>query len=449
MYPGQSGFPTGVISNACAAVGGYYVSSWYHFLHGESYQGLVGVAGNSTWVPAGGYTPYGNPRADLPVEDWNTVYNHFLLAQNAGVVPEGVGWSNVGWFCYSQSLEKQEGQVHATSTVEAKADGVNYSETSNQDGFVGLKISADWDSTVELKFSHDFTFSPRGETKFASDADKPFNEEYRYSGTDAYGDNIEGRSPSNNRIDSDKGYAEATWSSNANLANESVGNTHSEKIEQTGTIRIRRDEGKSNTYTTSWICRKVGNYNTHLDFNVDSVDYSVKRSTRACVKITFVKDPSGDPGPYSAGVSGDDKTGTMFIGESSTIGWKSSATSAPTRRLEEYQAVRYLVSPGVTQTNSVKVAGNSRASKNSSPCTVALSNVTGRDCSVAKSKDWRKSNGDVKQEIDEDEDGKPFYVRNNPSYNDENSVVVPEIYHNTTSALGAKYCNTMGYKFQY
>lgn len=107
-------FPSGTVSSRCADVGGYYVSSWYHYLHGEEYRGLIGVAQNSIWNvgPGTGGAVYGHPKNGAPEPvpiaevqaDFEEAkkYDESHKSSN-GYVPiigDGVDWGNIGWFCW-------------------------------------------------------------------------------------------------------------------------------------------------------------------------------------------------------------------------------------------------------------------------------------------------------------------------------------------------------------
>lgn len=445
---GQGNYKGGTISPECAAVGGYYVSQWYWF-HGDNftdYRGKLGIAENSifndNWSGTGGGTKYGNnslPASEQPVPI-GTVYEHFNTAKAAGVVGEGVTDANVGWFCYSDDLKEKVGNIHGTSTISASASGISYdAQTSNTDGYIWMKISADWNDTVIINFSHNLTFTPAknasGETYTFNG--EGFDEKYRYYGTDDDG------SGSNKQHFSNPNYRGKVWSGN-------TGDGSSTTVETTTVTvsnpKVGNDSMKS--YTTGWICRQVGDYASVLTFKGNSApDYTEPKDTKACMKITFVKDPDGGPKDSKGNVAGSAETGTMFIGESASIGWSSSARGVATRRLKAYRAIRYLVDPGSHNTKT-SVAGLDRSSDGPKDYIKGLGSINVRNVDIAQA---AKNNGD-KYDLEKvwDNPGTSTVdVSGDSLYGVTTEVVVPEVYHGSTSSIGAKYCNTAGYKFQY
>lgn len=444
-YVGESGFPSGTIGAECASVGGYYVSSWYHFLHGTTYVGLVGVAQNSIWNDYAtlydstkGGTAYGNPSAPIQPTSITEVKDAFDTAVGAGVVPGNVTWENVGWFCYDDSLKEKKGEVHAKSTITATTDGATYSEESDEDGFVGIKISTK-SGTVNVTFGQTFTFSNEDGYDFTTDSpSKTFNEAYTYIGTKKNGESAVN--------------ASRTWDATANSNSLTWSPT-----EDKNTITVNLDEGE----VTQPICRKAANYATKLNFKGNEVEYNdPKKTTEACIIIERPKTPGPDNVSSSPSISGNNSTHTMYTGESSSIGWNTKVDNkvkkikpnnnggtikAETRRLKRYKVISYLVDPGLTRNvgdASMAIAENTNYSSNNL-CDyikgqLGTSNV--RSCGIVNGE-----NNDAAKERDKTWDDA---TSDNFSYSHTQGVVVPENY-GSASSIGAKYCTTMGYKFQY
>lgn len=448
-YVGESGFPGGVIGAECASVGGYYVSSWYHFLRGTTYVGLVGVAQNSIWNDYAtlydstkGGTAYGNPSAPIQPTSITEVKDAFDTAVGAGVVPSNVTWENVGWFCYDDSLKEKKGEVHAKSTITATTDGATYSEESDEDGFVGIKISTD-SGTVDVSFGQTFTFKP-GKDANGNDYDfttdnpsKTFSDKYTYIGTKKDGSSAisVGR-----QWDATANSNSLTWSPS----------------EDKNTITVTLDEGE----VTEPICRSAKNYNTELNFKGTSEpEGSNPASTEACIVIERPKKPGPEEENLSPSITGRNSTDPMYIGEGSSIGWNTKVynkvkklkyndngnLTVKTRRLKRYKVISYLVNPNLQRTvnnTTESVAGNSSYSSNNLcdyiRSVLGASNVSG--CGVVKGRD-----NDASKDRDEtwDEATTDEYP-----YRKEQAVVVPENY-GSGSSIGAKYCTTMGYKFEY
>lgn len=353
------------------------------------------------------------------------------------------------WFCWNPDLrdEEKHGIIYGTSDITVIADDVEYKATSGKDGYVGLKVSASAGSAVKIEFGHSLTFKPKSDDDDFTDSGKKFVETYEYSRTNKNGDQViheevtdaDGKKKTKNS----KTYK---WTVNSINNNNPI--TNDEVREKDITVRATdEDFGSGKIYTTKSICSKIGSYASRLTFDGDDVMYKTNKSTRACVKITFVKDPSGSP--KSGSVSGADSTGPMFIGEGSSLNWTSRAIGVPTRRLSSYRATSYLVDPDLRNDTSANVAGNSRYTTNDKLCdhirSVIGDRITG--CGNYKiSKSWDTSSTKASEErvySATDAGGSPT------DRTDTASVVVPEQYNGSTSALGAKYCNTMGYKFQY
>ncbi len=407
-------FPGGTIYG-CGTVGGYYRSSW--FRNGNPGD-LVGIAQNSQWATFGGPSAY-NPAA----MEIGGVQEAFNIALAAGVVPEGVNWGNVGWFCYSEKLKDKKAEVHAKAKVSVQTGPYDLSEESEEDGYVGVKISTDQD-VVPVTFEHTFIFRPEDGYDFSSDH-KAFSEAYKYGGKTA-GESV--------------AFKNKTWNSESGNEFQTVVEKH--------TVNVPVGEGKTVT-----ACRTVKEYKTKLTFKYDgAVEYNTPNGTaKACIEITRPSDP-GSPDSSDPVTVGGSFTGVLFAGEKASIGWNTSAQAVPTRRLKSFRAFSFLVSPDVGYSDSivngdrryaVKVGGTTRI-----PCDYIVGKLGASN--VVCSSYVQKSNGTVDSPYHAKVwDEIPLKKDRSHTYSGKSeSVIVPEQFVGRSS-IGAKYCTSLGYRFQY
>lgn len=167
-------------------------------------------------------------------------------------------------------------------------------------------------------------------------------------------------------------------------------------------------------------------------------EYAVSGQTgdgysEACVTITRPESPTGI-GPFS----GNTDEALMYAGETSKIGWNTNATYYATRRLVEWQAIAFLVPVNININNSNPnlVVGNLNKTypnhTNQTPCeyyhTLNWSNCSVIDGHSAIT-NFGSSNGS-------------HHYPSSSSDHAEDTIVVP-------NEVGAKYCNSFGYHWEY
>lgn len=155
--------------------------------------------------------------------------------------------------------------------------------------------------------------------------------------------------------------------------------------------------------------------------------------SQACVTVTRPENPTGT-GP----ISGTTDDALMYAGETSKIGWNTDATYYATRRLVEWQAIAFLVPVNINVNNSNPnlVVGNLNKTypnrTNQTPCNY-YGALSWSNCSVidghSATTNFGTSNG-------------THHYPSSSSDHAEDTIVVP-------NNVGAKYCNSFGYHWEY
>lgn len=163
--------------------------------------------------------------------------------------------------------------------------------------------------------------------------------------------------------------------------------------------------------------------------------------SEACIEITRPENPpEGGPDPYGPKNNGSSNADVMFAGEQTNIGWKVEAKSVPTRRVMDYSAVGFVVQDNVA---SAAAMNSGMAHQPSDPCAyfgskAALVSFGGTTCA--------EFSGDGLS-VAENTDGlSGIKVEKIPSssgaFTKQINIAVPD-------NVGAKYCNSYGYKWGY
>lgn len=167
--------------------------------------------------------------------------------------------------------------------------------------------------------------------------------------------------------------------------------------------------------------------------------------SEACIEITRPADPpegGDDPDPYGPKNNGSSNADVMFAGEQTNIGWKVEAKSVPTRRVTDYSAVGFVVQDNVANASALKTNMAERSQPND-PCTyfgskATLVNFGGTKCA--------EFSGDGLN-VAENTDGlSGFKVETIPN---SEGAFVKQIDIAVPDNVGAKYCNSYGYKWGY
>ncbi len=143
----------------------------------------------------------------------------------------------------------------------------------------------------------------------------------------------------------------------------------------------------------------------------------------ACAEITRPEDPYGDA--MSTGTA--DST-IMFAGEDADISWNTYATSYPTRRLSEWQALAYRT-PVRYNFDNIDISGTLYSSNRyrGTPCAYLSPKMHHDYCKIIGNRSGYLNYGASETEH---------------QYEEEEDVIVPD-------TVGAKYCNTFAYKHEY
>ncbi len=334
-------------------------------------------------------------------------------------------------------------------------------QTSDWDKAVGLKVSTDSDS-LQFTLSHNMSFS-------IEDSNRNI---WRYWDSCAYtvgsGENI--------TCVGDWVYVGSSTSLSYELTGD-TGKVAENSKSENGTYKAGIDKNTqnqnelvaSNTYTISGmepgktyrVCHKIKytpkSYTTPItekliwtgpwsigpqwiygtpQANGDSED------SEACIEITRPENPpeGGDPDPYGPKNNGSSNADVMFAGEQTNIGWKVEAKSVPTRRVTDYSAVGFVVRDDVA---SAAAMNSGMAHQPSDPCAyfgskAALVSFGGTTCA--------EFSGDGLS-VAENTDGlSGIKIEKIPSssgaFTKQINIAVPD-------NVGAKYCNSYGYKWGY
>ncbi len=321
-------------------------------------------------------------------------------------------WGDTSWFCwdeeewgYDDVEESETGQFQSASGVQIDDQGIG-EQWSDKDDKVTVKVST---NSVEfpVKFKHKIYYS--GEYKDAKT-------ELEYSGS---GEDEDG--------------GEFSVKDKANLDSEG-------SLVKTQDVKIKLNPGDTKT-----VCRsvsydpknisisKTGKQNSDGeligDWTYGAVSSSGSGSSTACVEVYRPKDPgdNGD-GPSS---SGSGTSSVWFAGETATLGWKATADATQTRRVTQYQPIGFLVKDNVT-VNTDTLSGDFDGTS-SDPCAY----YTGKlgESALEYCNDLTTSY--TSSGISEEQQKQSYTVDN-----DNLSVVVPD-------GVGYKYCNSLGFKWQY
>lgn len=438
----QGVFPGGVI-NGCGEVGGFYrlAPFWY---------GQLGNQGGL--LPRNNFQGLGENFPMIPGDyDDTKVMQEFAIAKKAiksdgsKVIPDDITESNVSGFCYDEKLKEMEAEVHARATVSVNNGVYDLSETSEEEGYVGLKIALGaGQDTVEVNFEHTFYFRPTSDYNVSYDG-KPFKADYKYTHPDF--SNAKSR----------------TWESATGI------NVSELKESRKATISFTGDNANAKVIE---VCSSVTDYKINLNIKYDgTIEYPRPGTTgtaKACITVTRPDLPGPSSNSVQPIVSGRPGTETMFIGEASELSWNTSATTTLAHRLKGYTTVSYLVSPGLdSDTGMNAVTGinyyNYGTTGNThTPCDFFTNKLTTNiaECGASKkdggsrSKTYANTNvyaPDLPTTAETKNQGKnkrnptKTFVYPNPTQD----IVVPAEFKTGVSSVGAKYCTTFAYRFKY
>lgn len=363
-------------------------------------------------------TNYHWPTGFAGDKDWSTAYRAFQLAEANGATNHA--WRDVSAFCYSPEFEYKdtEGSVQSSSGVTVQSQGSDisfHSEESDKDGSVTLKISTN-DETVNVDFFHKIHYS--GIAKEAGSRDVYDNVPIKWS--TEWGGNASGSA------------SRGTFNTNG------VASNTGKEASKTSNYTIHTKKGETVTYcqTISYNPKNIkmrGKPVTNSEGQVLYYHYSIlsqsnNGSSKACIEITRPNMPPDDPepnvypGPY---VSGGNGAEALYVGENTTVGWRARVKGVPSRRYAGYQTVNYLVRAGEPYIETID--DDVKMYRGSDVCSYVGTQRSYKCKEMASNyrADTRSDNSDV-----------------NETYVKEDYVITPDL-------VGDKYCNTMGYKFEY
>lgn len=170
-------------------------------------------------------------------------------------------------------------------------------------------------------------------------------------------------------------------------------------------------------------------------------DYS-----EACVVITRPEDPTppgGEVGPYS---TGNGESGPMYAGETTTLGWSGKTQAYWTRRLMQWKAVDFQrpVSASQNSTNGNLLSGKI----NFDVCAWFRSNgpLINNRCEIAAG-----GNGGDDERFGDGISHARVWSDGWPSNKSKDLMSVGTFSENmkVPNEVGSKYCNSLGFQFQY
>lgn len=369
---------------------------------------------------------------------WQTAYDKFLYIANNGTVdgPNGqkLGWSDVSIFCGNKPDDpgpdpdpvKQKGTFWSKSSVSIPAQGdvSAHNETSPKDGEVDVKFSTN-QASVNVTFSHRlfygknlYQISDGNQEEIGEDTPSKFHAATTKYRVLQQGKEIQARTDFDTGGSGDKS-----------------GNTVKET---TVTISLNPGETKSVCQQIKYIPKSVTmkgdpvlndkNEVVRYEFKQNNARNNGNDGSRACVKVTRPKaptdnPPAGYPGPT---INGNPNGKVVFAGEDGGLEWKAKAESYLTRRYAAHQAIAYSVDPSIPYANGI---------------TSGSSEYKGTDvCSYYTSSS--KHGGNCKYYINESVTNSGANFTTPADVGKKVNVVVPE-------TIGQKYCNSLGYKYQY
>lgn len=431
-------FPGGTITG-CKKVGGYFVSSWFY--NGDS-DNLVGIAANNTWAGQGGWHTYNTAAGAMPIGE---VEAAFITARDVDkVVPAGVTWNTVGWFCSKQppggcpedhpyyptceppepEPEYGDAEFYSQSTVEVFDPEISggHKETTDRNGQVKVYFSVnEYTTHAEVEFSHLVGYDNGSNTKLTSgDTADDGTVFTKWKVTGAY------------TVAKTKWGDVTPWEGHT---------TSPSEAKQRVSFDWAEDEygDKEKCSTITYNHRSVGltktpvyecdEYSCWIDHYEWSAGYGDTGSSSVCAVVTRPKPPEDDPGPTTP--NGDVDSKVMFAGETTKLRWVGiKGIGVPTRRLRDERSIKFVVDeiPGFDSNKLAKVPTtkldpcqlyNQRFGTNSKYCGIHVQ--TEHDTS-------EQSTVGEKYEF--------------PYSPEEEDFKVP-------NEVGYKYCNSFGYKFEY
>lgn len=423
---GTKNAPGGTISG-CEKYGGFYVLGLEVYIPSTmtslNYQ--RGIVRTNLVVEGGGKY---NFRKESNSASWDTAKTAFEAAEKANAT-NGYTWqSNLGWFCYDKSWGpppetppttddvSSSGSVWSRSGVSTRAQGdvSNHIEKSDDDGKVTLKISTDMDS-VQVDFFHEIHY-----TGIAKES----------GSRDVY-DNVPIKWNTNWSGDVSGSVGQGTFNTDGVMSNSG------KEATRTSSYTIPTKKGETVTY-----CQKIGYSPKRVTMKGDPVTdseghilyyhYRVVSATgsedsEACIEITRPTKPTDDPEPETypgPKISGGNGVDVLYVGEDTDVSWSSRVKGVPTRRYVGFQTANYLIYSNQGYSETIGQDNES---------------YVGADvCSYSRtlgSYDCQTMDGNFR---DAKDDNSPFEEK----YGAQKTVITPDL-------VGDKYCNTMGYKFEY
>lgn len=409
VVPGDN-FTTGGTISGCAEVGGYYRLGFVYYRDDGN--------GNILEVSP---IQRGLQNVDARVhfeghgfENWNTVHDKFLQAQDAGVT--STTWGGTSYFCYSDDIvsKKGKGDFYSTSTVTVNDPDITGGKTvtSGRDGTASIEFSTD-KATVTVDFSHTIGYDHGSFTMNSNDTTSGDTVTSNWSVTDAYP--VGSTSWGALRPDSDH-------TTTPDSAKKSVPITLEPGETKTKCSKIKYDH-KNVKLKGTWVCDARNAYGNCISSHYDySASYSGNGSSKVCVTVTRPDSPGGEP----KNPGGDANSKIMFAGEDTRLWWDGiHAKSQETRRLSGWKSIKFQVNQAAEYNeNNFKIDSNSK----SDPCSMYRARFGG---TLAECKDHESGNWNTSSSSTHDH-----------TYSKDASVKVPDY-------VGHKYCNSFGYSFEY
>lgn len=397
--------------------------------------GIYKGAGAQGWVNNVNYVSAATWDGDI---SWDAAYDYFIfIADNNGQVagPNGqkLGWSDVSMFCGNDPEhppdEPQTGTFWSKSSVSVGTQGdvSAHTETSTKDGEVKMMLSTN-QASVKVTFNHYLYYgknlyeaSNRTKEAIGENTATRFGDATTKYQVIQQGNVIQGQTNFTTGGSGDK--------SGTNVKSTDI------------TINLAAGETKKVCqqikYKAKYVTMKgepVMNDKNELqyyNFTHDTSKDKKSENSRACIEVTRPEMPGSnpdDPNNRGPSISGGPAGKVVYAGENGQMSWTASAKSYLTRRYAAHQAIAYSVDPSVPYSNGI-TDGNSEY-KGGDVC----SYYTGRGSS--------KRGQDCKYYINESVTNSGARYSKPVDVGKQVDVVVPEV-------IGQKYCNSLGYKYQY
>lgn len=460
QMPGNANSP-GTRVTGCGDLGGFYHLG-YEVYNANGWEGRqMGSIDTRLVVP-----PYGtgihNYASGVPgTVSWETAREHFEIAKAEN--GSNADWAQTSWFCFDSAWLEDDADkgrfVSRTVAIVPDAAGpeVVGIDTDGHDspGFNGYKLSSKkFDSRIHIS-------TDKEETRVIFRHRIDYNDALYDSHPDTTGvqhlRNVDYTAVENDictdwevryTVGGESKPLPADQEGSGRLCTENKVDNKDKNVSSTREVIVRLAPGEQTTvcqtityqpakYSVAWErfdeWKNIGssehpNWVMYTDFT-SKVEGSGKGRSRNCVRIRRAEDPEPSTNDEIITTKGSADNTVMFAGEGANVSWGSTAKSYAVRRLKSFQAILYQV-PVAQDYKDQFGQDETRYTANISD---DLCNYPGKfslvtDCNRLHNVAVNSGTANKKYS------GQP--------YTDEIDIVVSD-------NVGDKYCNTVGYKYEY